>query len=259
VNQPKDWQQRQQNLEELIRRAYIHTTCDTTGNPTKPNLSKLHRTILSNLEAGDTIVTFNYDLVVEESFGANALWSPVDGYGVKAHGKTQDWCRKWLKEHGSATKSRLLLLKLHGSINWTLYRNKQIRLKPRPYVVRTKKGSPVFEHVSVLPPGWNKRIDRNPYRRFWRQARLRLERCKSLVVVGYSLPETDLLARALLSEVVRLRAERQAHLDQLHVADPNDDVKQRFIDLFMPALGPHGQVFRYRDIAEFAKRIGSPT
>ena len=260
VNQPKNWQSRQDNLEELIRRTYIHTTCDTSSVPTTAYISHEHRRILSELAAGDTLITVNYDLVLEETLAILAgkiPWSPVDGYGVKAHGKTGDWCRRWLQRAGLSGKqrSKVTLLKLHGSINWTLYRNKQIRLKPRPYVVRTKNGRPVFEAVSVLPPGWNKRIDRNPYRKFWRLARLRLEKCKSLVIVGYSLPETDLLARALVSEVVRLRAIRNVRLEQLHVADPSSAVKQRFIDLLMPALGPDGRVFRYSGLSDLANRF----
>jgi len=70
-----------------------------------------------------------------------------------------------------------------------------------------------------------------------------LEKCKSLVVLGYSLPETDLLAQSLLAEVVRTRAARKKYLKQLHLADPSESVKERFIQLFTPALGPHGKVF----------------
>jgi hypothetical protein len=257
ANQPKNWQSRQRNLEELIRRTYIHTTCKTDVVPTRPHTSPAHDKVLRQLEAGDTVLTFNYDLVIEEALRANNLWSPRDGYGVAAHGITGDWCRRWRSPGGSAglPKSKISLLKLHGSINWTLYNNNEIRIKPRPYVVRTRKGRPVFEDVSVLPPGWHKRIDRNPYKKLWRTARLRLEKCQTLVVVGYSLPETDLLARALVSEVVRLRAVRKSRLRQLHVADPSSVVKQRFVDMFMPALGSDGQVFRYADLDELADRF----
>lgn len=257
ANQPKNWNSRQRNLEELIRRTYIHTTCKTDVVPTKPHTSAAHEKVLARLKSGDTILTFNYDLVLEEALRSGSLWSPLDGYGVTAHGITGDWCRRWRRTKGSTKlpKSKVILLKLHGSINWTLYKNRQIRLKPRPYVVRSRSGQTVFEDVSVLPPGWNKRIDRNPYRKFWRTARLRLERCKTIVVVGYSLPETDLLARALVAEVVRLRAVRGNRLQQLHVADPSGIVKQRFIDMFMPALGADGQVFRYADLEQMAGRF----
>ena len=144
-------------------------------------------------------------------------------------------------------------MKLHGSLNWESYPN-GIRLKPKPYLVSTRNGKTRFEKISILAPGWNKRIDKNPYKRFWRAARLHLEKCKSLVVLGYSLPETDLLAQSLLAEVVRTRAARKKYLKQLHLADPSESVKERFIQLFTAALGPHGKVLKYYNLDEFHKR-----
>jgi hypothetical protein len=260
ANQPKDWDKRQRELEELIRRVYIHTTCDTTERPIKPRESEVHKKILKQLRRGDTVITFNYDLLVEESFDSAKLWTPIDGYGDTARGKTFDWCRRWLEARGFAdfTNSKVLLLKLHGSLNWTLYNNRTIRLKPRPYVVRTKSQKPAFDKISVLPPGWNKRIHTNPYKSFWREARLRLEKCKTLLILGYSLPETDLLAHALFAEVVRLRKARKKHLRQIHVADPSETVKDKFVNLFTPALGAYGKVFKYQNIQEIAEKLASP-
>ena len=79
-----------------------------------------------------------------------------------------------------------------------------------------------------------------------------MEQCKTIIIIGYSLPETDLLAKALFAEIVRLRAARKRYLKQLHLADPNDGVKERFIELFVPALNAQSKVFRYKGIDEFA-------
>ncbi|HLZ16279.1 MAG TPA: SIR2 family protein, partial [Cyclobacteriaceae bacterium] len=257
ANQPKNWRRRQEDLEELIRRVYVHTTVNDTHTTTVvPKISKIHKNILKKLEPKDAIITFNYDLVIEESFSSAKLWNPVDGYGIQTSGKTKGWTKRWLHERQHDGKdSKILLLKLHGSLNWEVYANGQaIRLKPKPYLVSTRKGKTRFEKISILAPGWNKRIDRNPYKKFWREARLQLEKCKTLIILGYSLPETDLLAQSLLAEVVRTRAARKKFLKQLHLADHNESVKERFIKLFTPALGPHGKVFKYYDVAEFDKR-----
>src|SRR5207247_1636948 len=146
-----------------------------------------------------------------------------DGYGVGAIGSTFEWSTGWrsLRKRTKIKRSNLELLKLHGSINWTLNKNNRVRLKPRPYAVRTKRGSPVFDKCSILPPGWQKRVDRNPYRELWRRARLRLEQCSSLAIIGYSLPDTDILAQALFAEVVRLRVVRGYGLRHLYLAEPS--------------------------------------
>lgn len=251
-NKPRDWQLRKKNLEELVRRILIHTTCDLGGGPATPHASELHRRLLRPIKAGDTLVTFNYDTIIEEAVeAANAVWTPRTGYGVSATGVTLDWASRWFETRNikKTSKATVQLLKLHGSINWVLYKSGAVRLKPRPYVVRSRR----FENIAILPPGWHKRVDRKPYSEIWQKARLKLENCAALAVVGYSLPDTDLLARALFSEVSRVRAARGHFLKELHVADISDTVKRRIVELFVPALGSKGMVFRYGDASELAQ------
>ncbi len=252
-NQPRDWDRRRKELEELIRRVYIHTTVDMSQKPPQPLESPVHQHLLNRLRSGSTIITFNYDLVIEESFDGANLWNPGNGFGLEVTGRSHDWTRRWFQNRGAYPgKSKIQLLKLHGSLGWVQYTNRQVRLKDRPYVIR--KG--VTEKISVCPPGWNKPIDRNPYKALWRQARLKLESCKSLVIVGYSLPETDLLARALFSEVVRMRSARKKYLSHLVLVDPSDIVKERFTSLCTPALGPYGKITRYGSLREIGKSLG---
>ena len=256
-HKPKDWKRRRRDLDELIRRTVIQTTCDTSKSPHAPLVSFHHRKLLKKLKAKDTMITFNYDTVIEESFEDARLWTPVGGYGVGVYGHKLDWARKWLKQRGRSDfpSSKLMLLKLHGSLNWVLNINKRVRIKPRPYVVRTKNKTPTFDSVAILAPGWNKPIAKAPFNGLWRDARLRLQQAKSIVVIGYSLPETDLLARGLFAEVVRSRIAKKKPLAQLHVADPNAAVVQKMIDLFTPAFGAFGQVYKYSGIEELAKKL----
>jgi hypothetical protein len=259
ANQPKNWLKRTDQLQELIRRTYIQTTCESARNEMTPVKSAPHQAILRKLRSGDTIITYNYDLTIEEAFDNADLWNPVDGYGVVVQGKTHDWCRKWLEDRRASIKckSKVLYLKLHGSLNWVLYKNKRIKLKPRPYYVRMRKGAPLSEKVSVLAPGWNKRIDQVPYNSFWREARRRLENCKKLVVIGYSLPETDLLAQALFYEIVRQRAVIKNYFSEVHFVDPNEAVRKRFLELLTPALGATSKVLMSDGINDYVKKIGA--
>jgi len=53
ANQPKDWRRRQKELEELIRRVYVHTPVnDTYASTVEPKVSKIHKNILKKLEPG---------------------------------------------------------------------------------------------------------------------------------------------------------------------------------------------------------------
>jgi len=252
-NRPMDWGVRRRSLEELIRRVLIQTTCEMSNGPARVRPSSLHRKILENLEEDDVLLTFNYDTIIEESMPRRtSIWTPREGYGVDVTGVKQEWARKWFSNHDidPNKKSEVILLKLHGSINWRLYKNNNVALKKRPYVVRAGR----TEIAAFLGPGWHKRIDRQPYSGIWRMARLELETCRSLVIVGYSLPDTDLIARALFLEMVRRRNAAGRYLKELHVADTSDFTRQRIIDLFTPALGPTGKIFRYSSAQEMAER-----
>lgn len=258
-NRPRNWVSPQKDMKELIRRVYIQTT--STSTDTKHEGSKFHTNILRNLKKGDSIVTFNYDLLIEESFESARLWNPIDGYGLKAYGKTKEWYKKWIEKRkkGALKKSKVPLFKLHGSFNWVVNKNKDITLKARPYYLGTRNKSghePTFEKVSILAPGWNKPIDERPFSKFWDETRRRLEQCKTLVILGYSLPETDFQAGALFAEIVRAHSKRKT-LKQLHIAEPNELVKERFVELFIPALGATGKIFRYKGIREFSESLPS--
>ncbi|MGB7256983.1 MAG: SIR2 family protein, partial [Pseudolabrys sp.] len=229
--------------------------------PAKPIISNLHRKILSRVEKGDTLATFNYDTIIEESMPiSSSSWTPREGYGIDVTGVKKGWAKKWFDSHKieEGTKSEIKLLKLHGSINWRLYKNNKVTLKARPYAVKGKKGKPDFENSAFVPPGWHKRVNRQPYSTIWRKARLEFDRCKTLVIVGYSLPDTDLIARALFLEVARRRASAGKFLKELHVADVSEITQRKIIDVLLPALGPEGKVFRYGDALELATSWSEP-
>jgi hypothetical protein len=257
ANRPKDWQVRKQNLDELIRRALIQTTCEMEDGPARVRASVFHQAIIRKLKKGDALATFNYDTLIEESMpSSDSPWTPRGGYGIELTGVTHEWAKKWYasRKIPRETKSKTKLYKLHGSLNWRLNQINKVVLKNRPYVVRARNGNPNFEDVAILPPGWHKRVDKQPYSSIWRNARLDLEKCKTLVVVGYSLPDTDLIARALFLEVARLRKARRNFLKELHVVDISDTTRKRIVDLFIPALGVEGAVFRYANARELIEQ-----
>lgn len=256
-SRPKEWKARTYELEELIRRVLIHTTCSPDNQGVlRPRRSELHGTLLRHLKPKDTLITFNYDTVIEESMptAGTCLWKPADGYGIETVGVTHTWARRWREERPLVVlpkRSQVKLLKLHGSLNWSrTYGTRYVTLKHRPYVVR--RGA--YENMAMIAPGWNKRVNVNPYKNIWKIARGVLEKCATLVVVGYSLPETDLIARALFLEVVRIRTASGGDLlKELHIADPSRTVKGRVVDLFRPALGESGIAYQYESAEELSK------
>jgi len=77
-------------------------------NPNQDLLDKFIRLI----KKGDTVITFNYDIIIEQYLWQNKLWNPRDGYGIGEPYHREDWGR--LKSESS----KVSVIKPHGSINW---------------------------------------------------------------------------------------------------------------------------------------------
>lgn len=254
-NKPKDWEGRQKELNELIRRVLIQTTCTQENNADtyKPLPSKILQKILGIVKAKDTVLTFNYDTLIEESLGKPSLWNPRDGYAVNAAGVRGNWYKNWRDEHEPDPKSGFKILKMHGSLNWEKA-PRGIKLKQRPYVVRGRGKIPVSEKVLFLPPSYKKDVDRNPYKAIWQEARKGLENADSLIILGYSLPQNDFLAQALFAEAVRKRKSLGRYIKMVAIANPDKKVRDNFLALLQPAMGPLTQIATFDSVKDFSRR-----
>lgn len=61
------------------------------------------------LEKGDCVINFNYDLIMDQSLARSGRWSEASGYG---------WRSRVEARVGAEADSEIVMLKLHGSINW---------------------------------------------------------------------------------------------------------------------------------------------
>tara|TARA_Y100001968_G_C19429072_1_gene756005 strand:+ start:1655 stop:2746 length:1092 start_codon:yes stop_codon:yes gene_type:complete len=136
-----------------------------------------------------SIITFNYDLVIEALFATHSI--EVD-YGLAAQ--------------TTVDNEKVPLLKLHGSINWERAAGE---IKVQKYFekgYRIQRSNPYFsvddshkvttnfsEHLIpfVIPPVWNKSNYQNQLSNVWRKAAASLSETSHLYSLGYSLPQTD--------------------------------------------------------------------
>lgn len=175
----------------------------------------------SIVEPGDTIVTFNYDDSLDRELRLRGIWNVSTGYGFPLG-----------RDEGD---SHVLLLKLHGSVNWlislfggavpgTLLANPVNSMGEAPVIHRAdlrflgyeEFAGRIYESGGAPPclilPGRTKQFfyDTSLGREFsefweglWFQAKTAMQSCERVVICGYSLPEADARARQLLFEGVR--------------------------------------------------------
>src|SRR5439155_5247930 len=115
------------------------------------------------------------------------------------------------------------LLKLHGSLNWTETTPKVHEQAIVPYAIADclkwydpsdAKGYhilPVRKHLCefaqrdacltgepvLVPPTWNKADSHRALTRVWSRAATLLSEAENIIVIGYSMPETDAFFRYL--------------------------------------------------------------
>ena len=62
------------------------------------------------LNPGDTVISFNYDLMIDVSIKKNFKWNEYNGYGFRE--------QELMRDVEEVHESDILLLKPHGSLNW---------------------------------------------------------------------------------------------------------------------------------------------
>lgn len=117
----------------------------------------------------NSIISFNYDLLVEEAL--TNLNIPYD-YCIE-NKRNSDKC--------------IELLKLHGSINWGENAESKTRYSVHEsYSHLLKEG----KTPQLVPPTWRK-IFTGPLRQIWDQSVKSLEKATRIIIIGFSVPNTD--------------------------------------------------------------------
>jgi hypothetical protein len=138
---------------------------------------------------------------------------------------------------GRRSENSILLLKLHGSLNWRSA-STPIRLRRNPYTTASAG--------VIVPPLTNKPVTDEPFASVWKEARKAVAKMRRLVIVGYSLPQADGLVRTLL--ITDLSTE----LEEIIVADPSEETVEKYATLF-GRLAPKARIFTFASM----RQIGS--
>lgn len=188
------------------------------------------------VDNGIQIITFNYDLVLDQLLRDTGKWFPIDGYGVRipltsperytAADEAAAKEARGIKPEGYLSRSDLL--KLHGSLNWGVRRvptisnptgvelsifgalpqSIDLRLQPINQMTHAEfrsAGMPVVSYWQplIVPPILAKQPQSSGgllLKNLWYSARWMLSWASEIHVLGYSLPPSDFEADGLLRQ-----------------------------------------------------------
>lgn len=209
-------------LDSTLRKSVVRRLEDAkAAGVDRDSLGAFARFVLAEKSS---VVTFNYDDVLDQALwevyrvtsihDVRPYWHPDGGYGF--------FCRPSSACIADSLvvmdRPRSLMLKLHGSINWRPRLGETTPRGPAGLVHHEKwfPPPPGIDHVAdrieahmepepfIVPPVLVKsELTTHPVLRVvWELAHHALVSAKTIVFIGYSLPQTDLAARALFAETL---------------------------------------------------------
>lgn len=196
-----------------------------------------------------TVITFNYDLIIERALDALGLsWSGAFSfpkcYRLSNIAGTMPVKRGAPFSNTSSSVDGVAVLKLHGSMNWmSKHKSAVIRhtaLAKRDRALYVVNDVNIFSSLHwkpktrtqyllpiIVPPVAGKRLMMHgELPGLWKKASKALEEADRVVIAGYSCPPLDLEARFLLSESMR-----KTPTKRVYVVDPSPTTAARFIDI----------------------------
>ena len=164
---------------------------------------------LRNNSRSLTVVTFNYDFLLEHLFDDIRVRYE---YGKRTGIEYDDASRRSAIRR-SLPFRRVQVLKLHGSANWGVCRgcrkakaqDDMVVAFEKSFIPRRKRTCPRCKinpmESGIIPPILEKSGESRHTGLVWAAARQALRRAREIVVIGYSLPPTDHEALSLLQEI----------------------------------------------------------
>jgi hypothetical protein len=217
-----------------------------------------------------TLVTFNHDLVLENvlvELPYTKRWCVDEGYGPVTLSPTRSAHDvKRLPRHDEDCDHSIPidLLKLHGSLNWQVVTRAHetsyhdlfppstvspameciIDRVPNVSLQRRRRDRRAWKlWPQIVPPIYGKQqVISNRFAYLWGQAADRLRYADRLVIVGYSMPFTDVHTEEMLSRCIS----SNPRLSAVEVVNPDPVSAQRFADITSAE-----RLTWYRDLAYF--------
>jgi uncharacterized protein YjeT (DUF2065 family) len=140
----------------------------------------------------NTFITFNYDTLIEEALGAIGI--PMS-YGFRPRSSIADPSASRLGVDGNVGVE---ILKLHGSVNWGYPGRRGGKLTVFGSYEDLRR-SGITPHL--IPPTWNKSFE--SLSDVWSGALRAIGDATRLIVIGFSIPPTDLHFKYLVAAGLR--------------------------------------------------------
>jgi|GEM_PF-1202863 len=226
-------------------------------------------------ECPNRIITFNYDTLIDKYL--------IDRFKSINKIYFDSIAPNSITTRNKEKFSHPLMLKLHGSINWKCKTEEYLKIfkhgnhanetnnldqgKTKSTITKTynTKGCVYIDKIwlddkvdapgndtspLIIPPIENKPITNVAiFRYLWSYAFEYLHECKELVIIGYSLPDSDTLANSLFSQFDNEK------LKKITIVDPSTETVLKWVKLFERMKKKKFIIEYYTDFCSYINRL----
>ena len=211
---------RRDNLQRALASVLEESTDVSKSDAT---VCQHHAALVGALAPKDSIISFNYDCVIDHALRKQAAgrWSARSGYTFQRPRRIVGHEHWSAPDPPKALAETIYLLKLHGSLNWKLPQGAgaltdDIVLKQRLY---QQNGTPQF---TIIPPENQKNIEQGNFKTLWTNAERAIRMAETIALVGFSFTPTDLHVDSLFRFALA-----GGRLRTLIIANPSREHRQR--------------------------------
>jgi NAD-dependent SIR2 family protein deacetylase len=191
------------------------------------DIIKRHHRFYNRLEKGDCVITLNYDLIPDHSL--------ITKKGGLDYGLDPTQLNFSLEPFNCS--SGIPLYKLHGSMNWlicsniacgkiSIFYDKVAQYAEDPDSNRYWHCNSCGQalHRVIVPPRWDKeKLYSHALNNIWHSASSSLLKANNLYVIGYSLPESDIYVKYLVTSAMHYNPQLK-----LCLIEPTDKIHKRY-------------------------------
>ncbi|HAF94808.1 MAG: hypothetical protein A2X34_02500 [Elusimicrobia bacterium GWC2_51_8] len=176
---------------------------------------ELYKNFVANILPSDSVITFNYDTLIDREL-AERFNIPLE--------------RLYFKRTNGVPR----LIKLHGSVNWTLKDGKVSTLGIGE-IAKTNTD------YAIVPPT----LYKNPMAlgQLWKEARQLIRVADEIFFIGYSMPQLDIPARYIFRRGIRMKEHASGDVN-ITVVNPDASVLNKYCCMLHPEIRFEKATFR---------------
>jgi len=242
------------HLSHLVTSYLINCKSNSSGS-TRKFVNWLFPPGVEVAEYGNRVITFNYDTLLER---------PLIDRGVS---RRKIYFDRLVAQQADGTSRKAdekfvhpLILKLHGSVNWrcaqsdfeSIVHGKAKELGKITIWSDDKPCPDPEDSISplIIPPIPNKPITAaSIFSHLWTTAYEYLHETTELIIVGYSCPPTDTLARTMLTHFENTK------LNEISIVDPNPMALSSYRDMIPERITKRARWTYYSDFRDYIDRV----